>query len=116
MRTLVEFPLEGGGSVVVETDDAGRGTDDGEVTRGLGRPDRSIARAGETFEEAVARIQPGALAMVRALREGAGAPDEITVEFGVQLTAELGAVVARTSAQANFTVRMRWQRDGGDGS
>jgi Trypsin-co-occurring domain 1 len=104
LRRLIEFPLEDGGSVVVEAEGPA-----GEVVRGLHPSDVPI-QTKETFEAALARVQPAAIAIVNRLRGLADAPDEIEVEFGVQLSAELGAFVAKASADANFRISLRWQR------
>lgn len=114
MTRLVEFPLESGGSVIVEVEDRA-GPRDGEVRRGLGsgdRPAEIAARASETLEAAFGRIQPAAGAMVTRLRGLADAPEEIEVEFGIQLSAEVGVIVAHTAGEANFRVTLRWKRDG----
>ena len=114
MTSLVEFPLENGGSMIVEVDDE-RLPRDAVVRRGLGgggsRPAEIAARAGETLEAAFGRIQPAAGAMVERLRGLPDAPSVIEIEFGVVLSAELGAVVARTAGEANFRVTLRWDRD-----
>ena len=56
MKRLAEFPLDQGGTVLVEVDDAPGG---GPVTRGLGR-DRPglVERTDRTFEEATATVTP----------------------------------------------------------
>ncbi len=57
MSRLVEFPLEDGGSVVVEVDDAagaGVGADTG-VTRGWSDR-RVVEQAQQSFEQAVGRL------------------------------------------------------------
>jgi hypothetical protein len=79
----------------------------GEVTRGF-RPASLTVEAGETFEASFSRIQPVAAAIVAKLREVADAPDQIEVEFGVQLSADAGAIVAKVSGEANFKVVLRW--------
>jgi hypothetical protein len=111
MGRLVEFALEGGGSVFVEVE-ASLG-DTGTVTRGLARPGAGevAERASETLEAALGRVQPAAAAIVARLRHLEDAPDEIEVEFGIQLSAQLGAIVAQTAGEANFSVRLRWKRD-----
>ena len=102
MRRLVEFPLQDGGSVVVEVDDDGAGAG---VTRGW--PDRRVVeQAQQSFEQAVGRVQPAVQAMLGRLRALADAPDEVQVEFGVQLSAEAGAFVAAASSTGNFRVLM----------
>jgi Trypsin-co-occurring domain 1 len=112
VRRLVEFPLEGGGTVVVDVDEPdGRPSGEtvrGDVTRGLGRREL-VTRTGETFEAAFARIQPAATAAIGSLRTLSDRPQEIEIEFGIQLSAEIGAIVAHTAAEANFRVTLRWK-------
>lgn len=110
---LVEFPLESGGSIVVEVED--RMPSESVVRRGIGQPVRPgeiAVKAGQTLESAFSRIQPAAVAMVAKLRDLMDAPDEIEIHFGIQLSAEVGAIVAHTAGEANFNVRLTWKRDG----
>jgi hypothetical protein len=51
--------------------------------------------------------------MVDKLR--AAKPSEVSLTFGIKLTAEAGAVIARTAGQCNFAVTLRWQEDGAGG-
>jgi len=37
-------------------------------------------------------------------------PDEIGINFGVQLSAQTGSFIASVAAEANFTVSMTWRR------
>ena len=112
MRTLVEFPLEGGGTVIVDVDEPdGRLSGEpvrGDIARAFGRQE-IVTRTQETFEAAFARIQPAAAAALGSLRDLADRPQEIEIEFGIQLTAEIGAIVAHTAAEANFRVTLRWK-------
>jgi hypothetical protein len=110
MTSLAEYPLEGGGSVIVEVDD--HRSSGGSVLRGGGggRSDEIAARASETLESAIGRIQPAAAAIVERLRGVADGPEEIEVEFGIQLSAAVGAIVAHTAGEANFKVTLHWRR------
>ena len=102
MRYLVEYPLEGGGSVAVETDGTAGG-----AMRGWNR-DEATARASETFERAIDRVRPAAEAVLASFRDAAQRPDDIEIEFGIALTAEAGAVIARTQGEVHFRVTVRW--------
>jgi hypothetical protein len=111
-RRLVEFPLEDGGTVLVQVEDGsaagGHGGD--EVTRGWGgREERVVLQAQQSFEQAVSRVQPAVQALVHRLRSVAESPQEIKVDFGVELSAEVGAFVAGASSTGNFTVSMTWR-------
>ena len=103
MAQLVEFPLEDGGSVPVAIDfDLSSG-----ITRGWG--DRQVVQAQQSFEQAIARVHPAVRVMVTRLRELADAPDEVHVEFGLELSAAAGAFIAAASSSGNFRVSMTWK-------
>lgn len=109
VKRLVEFPIEKGGSVLVETDEPPAGP----VTRGLGKDHSTLAeRADKTFEEATASVTPAARSLITRLRSIEDPPDEIGINFGVQLSAQSGAFIASVAAEANFTVSMTWRRSG----
>ncbi|GHF52796.1 hypothetical protein GCM10010218_37810 [Streptomyces mashuensis] len=105
MGRLVEFPVEGGGSVVVETTEHAPGV----VTRGMA-DSAAVERARQTFEEAVRRVEPAVQAVVARLKAIAESPDSIRIDFGMDLHAEAGAVITKASSTANFTVSVSWQR------
>lgn len=118
MGKLVEFPLRDGGSVLVEVDDAGPSRPAGEVTRGWAdhgqraadQARQGIEQAQETFEQAVERLQPALHGLLRQMRSLPDSPDEVKLEFGLQLSAEMGAFVAKAATTGNFTVSVTWQR------
>jgi Trypsin-co-occurring domain 1 len=107
MTRLVEFPLQDGGTVLVQVDEATAGP----TTRGLGDRHTVTEQAQHTFEDAIARVQPAAQSLVSRLRAMADAPDEVGVEFGLELSAEAGAFIAAASSTANFKVTLIWRRD-----
>lgn len=107
MVRLVEFPLQDGGTVLVQVADG----DAGDVTRGWGdQGTRVVEQARQSFEQAVARVQPALQGLLTELRSLAEAPEQIEVEFGLQLSAEVGAFVAGASTTGNFKVSMTWRR------
>ncbi len=110
VQQLVEFPLQDGGTVVVQVED-GHGSG-GQVTRGWGHqePPRVVEQARQTFEQAVGRVHPAVLALLGQLRTLGVAREEGQVEFGLQLSAEVGAFVAGASSTGNFKVSMTWHR------
>jgi hypothetical protein len=104
MQHLVEFPLQEGGSIVVEVDEP--------ESTGTVRADRedAIAKAKQTFEDALNGVLPVTKSLVEKLRSVENTPDEIEVAFGVRLNTAVGAVIASASAEANFSVTMHWSR------
>ena len=103
MKHLVEFPLEGSGSVLVEVDD----TQAGRVARGT-RPGEVAEKANQTFEAALDKIKPAAQAIITQLRGLNDEPDEVSVEFGIKLSAEAGAFIASAGVEANYKVSLKW--------
>ncbi|MGH7847309.1 MAG: CU044_2847 family protein [Candidatus Binatia bacterium] len=105
MKQLVEFPLEGGGSIVVEVEGAAGGPG---VVRG-GRPGEIIDQAKQSFETALEKLKPAAAAIIAKLRDLSEPPDEIEVEFGIKLNADVGVILASAGAEANYTVTLTWR-------
>jgi len=107
MKRLVEFPVDQGGSVLVEIDEPPAGP----TMRGLGN-DRSalVEKANKTFEDATAAVTPAARSLIARLSSIENPPTEVGIEFGVQLSAQSGAFIASVAAEANFKVSMTWRR------
>ncbi|HZR44467.1 MAG TPA: CU044_2847 family protein [Ktedonobacteraceae bacterium] len=102
MKHLVAFPLESGGSIVIEVDEPEVG---GTVRAARGE---KLDQAKETVEEALNKILPVTKNVVEKIRDVAHKPEEIEITFGVKLTTTAGAVIASASAEANFEIRMLW--------
>jgi Trypsin-co-occurring domain 1 len=108
MKQIAAFPLEDGGSILVEVDEPAAA---GPVVRGLGQErSKLVEQAGTSFEEATAAVTPAAHSLISRLRAVADPPDEIGLEFGLQLSAQTGAFIASVAAEANFKVSMTWRR------
>ncbi|MGW7197655.1 CU044_2847 family protein [Streptomyces chryseus] len=76
----------------------------------VGRGGRSIARAERSFGQMLDTVRPVAESFVGRFQGLANAPDEITLEFGVSLSAEADVVIASTATAANFSVSLTWNR------
>lgn len=76
----------------------------------VGRGDRAVARAERTFGQMLDTVRPVAESFVNRFGGMANAPDEITLEFGVSLSAQADVVIASTATSANFTVSLTWNR------
>ena len=104
MFRLVEFPLDGGGSVRVEVEPG-----DGVGQAGVGK----LPVSPQTLQKALEPIRPIAQGVLEKLRDLAESPSQVSIEFGVKLSAEGGIVLARGTAEVNFTVRLGWDRPTG---
>ncbi|SRR6266536_923781 len=70
-------------------------------------PGKVAARAQVTLEEALGKLKPSLLKVIQLLKELS--PDETEVEFGLKMGGETGVIVAKGTAEVNFTVRMSWK-------
>ncbi|GAA1467216.1 hypothetical protein GCM10009603_54550 [Nocardiopsis exhalans] len=104
LRTI-EVPLgdEGAETVLVQV----RTADDSIVP--VGRGDRSVARARKTFSQMLGTVRPVAESFVGQVKAMADAPEEVTLEFGISLSAEADLVIASTTTEANFSVSLKWR-------
>lgn len=103
---FTEFPLLDGGHVVVGSQQA-EGEWSGVVTRGGGMESR-LQEAVCTFEEALEPIRAvgqGVLNRISALDRP---PEEVRVEFGLELSAKAGAIVS-ASGEATLKVALTWR-------
>ncbi|MEU2924801.1 CU044_2847 family protein [Streptomyces sp. NPDC007251] len=103
MGRLLEFTTDDGAVVVVESAEPGTGTR--LVGRGDGGP---AAQASRTFEGALDGVRSAAQSALRVFRDGSLRPDSVELEFGVKLTAEAGAVIAKGAAEGQLVVRLAW--------
>jgi hypothetical protein len=69
-------------------------------------PGNVAARTRVTLEEALTRLKPSLRKVVHLLKELS--PDEAVVEFGLKMGGETGVIIAKGTAEVNFTVRMSW--------
>jgi hypothetical protein len=105
MKRLVEFPLEDGTTMLVEVEVPEQ--------EGLERVSRGdiIERAHQTLEKSLEKVRPAAQFILQKLRSLHDAPDEIEVQFGINLSAESGAILAAAGVDANYSVKLKWAKD-----
>ena len=107
MARLARFQLADGTFFVAEVDG------ESEVPRTMrGSASRAelIIESNETFEVALRNVKHAAEAMVDRLCSLATPPDELSIDFGIKLSAETGAVIAKASTEANFSISLKWKR------
>jgi Trypsin-co-occurring domain 1 len=104
-RQLLRWEVNGA-PLVMETDD----DDLAGWTSASALGDRIVHNARVRFEDALSSVRDAALIALRTFREGPddSAPDEIELEFGVKFGSEAGAMIAKTTLEGQFTVRLTW--------
>jgi Trypsin-co-occurring domain 1 len=75
-------------------------------------PGTLASRAGTTLEEALANLRPSLDKVVALLRQMS--PHSTEVEFGLKIGGETGVIIAKGTAEVNFTVRMSWAEGKGE--
>jgi len=73
----------------------------------VGAGSRVVQRSGQMLHDAFAPLAPILSGIHAQAREMSQAPDELTIEFGVKLTAGLKMAVV-SGAEASFTVTATW--------
>ncbi|MER7485026.1 CU044_2847 family protein [Streptomyces sp. NPDC126497] len=106
MAPLARIPLDGGGFLLVEQPTVG----DGPVK--AGRVGDAVRELPETLQAALEPVTEAARATLDQLRKAR--PDAVTVEFGVDLALEAGAVITKSQAGCHLKVTMSWQHDVAD--
>jgi hypothetical protein len=106
MGDVVSFTLPDGGTILVEpSDDEAYGLEEISVSGGT-----VIRRAQEGLEEAfdgIRRMASEAHARITSIDVP---PQRLELEFGVKLSGETGAVLAKASGEAHLLVRAVWER------
>jgi hypothetical protein len=93
---------KGDETVVVEVGPPSPGTR--AVSSGAGK------KITETFEEALSRLDAVLAALRSKVKSQLEDADEVSVEFGMKISAELGAIVAKSNAEGNFKISVTWKR------
>ena len=102
MAEYMEFSTEDGAIVPVDFAD-----DDEDGQRLVADSDGAV-RATRTFESSLAGVRSAAEAALNVFRDGTLKPDSVEIEFGVKLTAEAGALIAKSAVEGHLTVKLAW--------
>jgi hypothetical protein len=105
MARLIEFKLPGGGSLVAEVEDEPRA---GPHPAGAGGG--AIEKATVGLDQAIAKVRPFAELLLAQLKELSREPDQVSVEFGIKLNVEAGAIIAKTGVEGNCKVTVSWKK------
>ncbi|MFF4104268.1 CU044_2847 family protein [Streptomyces sp. NPDC001903] len=104
MTQLARIPLADGGFVLVEAPAAPQGPVK------AGRLGDAIQELPVSLQQALGSVTDAAHDMLGQLRKAG--PDGITVEFGIDLAVQAGAVITKSSANGHLKVTMTWKKNG----
>uniref|UniRef100_UPI000B29EAC9 CU044_2847 family protein n=1 Tax=Streptomyces phaeochromogenes TaxID=1923 RepID=UPI000B29EAC9 len=69
-----------------------------------------------TFEGSLEGVRAAAESALRVFRDGSLKPDTVEIEFGVKLTAEAGALIAKSAVEGHLVVKLSWSPSGSGAS
>ena len=105
MRRLVPFELADGTTIMVEVDEP----DTSGAIRAGGVQDKSNGLP-RNFDDAMKQIHSATDSAIKNLLNLSLRPDSIDMEFGFNLSAQFGAVIAKGTAEATYKVTLRWEQ------
>lgn len=121
--TIVKVPLADGADVglvgpsvvyiEVESVPASTSAWDADTVRGS-RAEKAVELATDVLDDAVELARACAAkfsAGLAEIKEGARSPDEVSLELGITMDAQFGAVLAKARAGAQLKVTLTWQRE-----
>lgn len=108
MATYIEYELEDGSTVLIESSEPETG-----VVRASTKGGIRTTSAKKTFEEALTGIKPWAASLRRQLNDLMA--DEVEVTFGIKAVGEAGIfAVGKVGAEANYEVTLKWSNREGE--
>lgn len=112
MANFVEFPLEGGGTILIEVVGDAK-TQTGFTRAGAADTVKDVAeKANQSFDSAMENIRKSSNLLVNKLRDLSQPPDEMEVMFSLKASGELGNIaVGKGGAEANYSVRLKWKKE-----
>jgi len=105
---LLGVPVEADGDDILVFE-ADRTEVSGDLVLASSQPDKTVDRARITLEEALGKLKPSLHKIVHVLKELS--PDESEIEFGLKIGGETGVIIAKGTAEVNFTIRMCWKAE-----
>ena len=111
MSKYVEFPLEGGGTIVIESADEPVRTASGFLRPGEAGSEVANQAQG-SFDASVESVRRSAELLVSKLRGLSAPPDELEISFSLKASSETASlVVGKAGGDANFGVLLRWRSE-----
>ena len=108
MRDLLKFDVAADdSSILVEIESV---ESDQGIARAARRSDSLIKDSGRKFDEVVDVVRPTAEVLLAKVRSLSSAPSETSVEFGLKLTLNAGAVIASSGAEGHFKITLTWKQ------
>ncbi|MEU7141618.1 CU044_2847 family protein [Nocardia sp. NPDC046473] len=102
MSELIRYALEDGSHVLIAAQTA-------EGVNLTSRAGKTVDAVATSLAAALSSVRQAAAETVRGFRDAVDGPENIEIEFGVTLSAEAGAIIARTGMEGHLKVTLTWQ-------
>lgn len=106
-KEVAQFALEDGSTFLVEIDEP----ESSAIERVSIDTGQMVYQAKETLDTALDKVKPVAQTVLSKLTSGFTNPaDEVSVTFGLRLSAEAGVVFSSVGGEVTFEVSLTWQK------
>jgi hypothetical protein len=78
------------------------------------RPAEVVKKSAEALDSAMNTIHSMARRVVATVEALADPPSQVEVEFGLKLTADAGAIIAKAGTESTIGVKLSWERKTSD--
>jgi hypothetical protein len=109
VKPLIQFSLDGEDSILVEVEELPESDGDAGLVAISGN--QVIKTAQQSFDAALEKIKPMAASIINKVRSLNDPPDEVEVKFGVKMSSQAGAVIAKASLEGNYEITLKWKRE-----
>ncbi|GEK01010.1 CU044_2847 family protein [Streptomyces sp. ATE26] len=113
MESISTMVLPDGGEIAFAVE-AGAELPAGEGPVKAGKVGDAVRRMPQTLQSALDPVRQMTRTVVDQLREVG--PEEVEIEFGLNLSGQVGVIVNKGEATAHLKIRMLWRKTAGTGS
>ncbi|RLC72171.1 MAG: hypothetical protein DRJ03_06400 [Chloroflexi bacterium] len=117
MARYIEYQTASGSTILVEVEE------EAAIAKGVmpasralgGKIEGAVQEVQTRFEDAMGVVRENAQTIINKVKGLSDPPDEVEVTFGIKAVGEMGNfAVAKASAEANYTIKMKWKREAED--
>lgn len=109
MENLIEFKTENGHTVYLEATPINKPT--GGFQQVSINTESVINQATDSLTQALEPVKSVAESILKAFSAFNHAPDEISVELAIKISAEAGVIITKGSVEGNFKINLKWKKD-----
>lgn len=109
-QKLLEISTDNNTKIYIEATDYQISNDMDPLMVPVASEEKIIKKAKDYLENSIEQIKIFSNSMANAIKNLDVCPDEFEVEFAVKLATDIGVIISSIGAEANLTVKMKWQK------